>query len=124
MRRVAAAKFGKRQPESDLAGPSLPPGRRSLHGQKIGRATPPRYRAGFAPPRRPRQARPVIRGGPAKQLERALEVVDDFSEDIPVLPEELKVIETYLAVVVDDTWESMGLHTEKPGSEPAKRAVE
>ena len=74
MRRVAAAKFGKRQPESDRAGPSLPPGRRSLHGQKIGRATPPRYRAGFAPPRRPRQARPVIRGGPAKQVERAWEV--------------------------------------------------
>jgi hypothetical protein len=41
-----------------------------------------------------------------------------------VFPGELKVIETYLAAVVDDTWESMGLDTGKPGSEPAKRAVE
>ena len=124
MRRVAAAKFGKHQPESERAGPSLPPGRRSLHGQKSGRAAPPRYRAGFAPPRRPRQARPVIRGGPAKQVERAWEVVDDFPEDIRVLPGELKVIETYLAAVVDDSLDPMGLDTEKPGSKPAKRVVE
>jgi|SRR5580700_2865888 hypothetical protein len=124
MRRIAAAKFGKRQPGSDRAGPSLPPGRRSLYGQKSGRAAPPRYRAGFGPPPRPRQPRALIRGGPAKQLERALEVVDDLPEHIPVLPGELKVIETYLAVVVDDSWESMGLDTEKPGSEPAKPAVE
>jgi hypothetical protein len=124
MRRVAAAKFGKRQPESDRAGPSLPPGRRSLHGQKSGRAAPPRYRAGFGPPPRPRQPRPLIRGGPAKQLERAWEVVDHLPEDIPVLPGELQVIETYLAVVVDASWEPMGLDTEKPGSEPAKRGVE
>ena len=124
MRRVAAAKFGKRQPESDRAGPSLPPGRRSLHGQKIGRATPPRYRAGFGPPPCPRQAIPVIGGGPAKQVEGAWEVVEDFPEHIPVLPGELKVIETYLAAVVDDSFEPMGLDTEKPGSEPAKRAVE
>jgi hypothetical protein len=124
MRRVAAAKFGKRQPESDRAGPSLPPGRRSLHGQEIGRATPPRYRAGFGPPPRPRQARALIRGGPAKQAKRALEVVDDLPEHIPVLPGELKVIETYLAAVVDDSLEPMGLDTEKPGREPAKRAVE
>ena len=123
MRRVAAAKFGKRQPESDRAGPSLPPGRRSLHGQKIGRAAPPRYRAGFDPPH-PRRARALIRGGPAKQAKRALEVVDDLPEHIPVLPGELKVIETYLAAVVDDSGDPMGLDKEKPGSEPAKRAVE
>ena len=124
MRRIAAAKFGKGQPESDRASPSLPPGRRSLHGQKIGRATPPRYRAGFGPPPRPRQAIPVIGGGPANQVERAWEVVEDFPEHIPVLAGELKVIETYLAAVVDDSLEPMGLDTEKPGSEPAKRAVE
>ena len=124
MRRVPAAKFGKRQPESDRAGPSLPPGRRSLHRQKIGRAIPPRYRAGFGPPPRPRQARALIRGGPAKQVERAWEVVDDFPEDIPVLPGELKVIETYLAAVVDDSLEPTGLETEKAASETAKRALE
>ena len=53
-----------------------------------------------------------------------MEVVDDFPEHIPVLPGELKVIETYLAAVVDDSGDPMGLDTEKPGSEPAKRAVE
>jgi hypothetical protein len=124
MRRVAAAKFGKHQPESNRAGPSVPPGRRSLHGQKIGRATPPRYRAGFGPPPRPRQARALIRGGPAKQVKRAWEVVDDLPEHIPVLPGELKVIETFLAAVVDAALEPIGLYTEKPGSEPAKPAVE
>jgi hypothetical protein len=99
MRRVAAAKVVKRQPESDRAGPAVPPGRRSLHGQKIGRATPPRYRAGFGPPPRPRQGRALIRGGPAKQVKRAWEVADDLPEHIPVLPGELKVIETFLAAV-------------------------
>jgi hypothetical protein len=124
MRRVAAAKFGKRQPESNRTGPPVPAGRRSLHGQKIGRATPPRYRAGFGPPPRPRQARALIRGGPAKQVKRAWEVVDDLPEHIPVLPGELKVIETFLAAVVDAALEPIGLYTEKPGSESAKPAVE
>jgi hypothetical protein len=124
MRRIAAAKFGKRQPESDRVGPSLPRARRSLDRQKVGRATPPRYRAGFGPQPRPRQSRPLIQGRPAKQVERAWEVVDDFPEDIPVFPGELKVIETYLAAVVDASLEAMGLDTGKPGSEPAKRAVE
>jgi hypothetical protein len=120
MRRVAAAKFGKRQPESNRASPSVPPGRRSLHGQKIGRAT---HRAGFGPPPRPRQARALIRGGAAKQVKRAREVVADLPEHIPVLPGELKVIETFLAAVVDAALEPIGLYTEKPGSEPAKPAV-
>jgi hypothetical protein len=124
MRRVAAAKYGKHQPESNRAGPSLPPGRRSLHGQKIGRATPPRYRAGFGPPPRPQQARALIRGGPAKQVKRAWEVVDDLPEHIPVLPGELKAIETFLAAVVDASLEPIGLYTEKPGSEPAKDTAE
>src|SRR4029077_15925229 len=111
MRQVAAAKFGKRQPES----------RRLLHGQEIGRAT---HRSGFGPPPRPRQARALIRGGPAKQVKRAWEVVDDLPNHIPVLPGELKVIETFLAAVVDAALEPIGLYTEKPGSEPAKPAVE
>jgi hypothetical protein len=124
MRRIAASKFGKSQPESDRASPSLPPARRSLRrGQKIGRPTPLRYRAGFGPPPRPRQSRPLIQGRPAKQVERAWEVIDDFPEDIPVLRGELKVIETYLAAVLDYSLEPMGLETEKAASETAS-AVE
>jgi hypothetical protein len=175
MRRVAAAKFGKRQPESNRASLSVPPGRRRLQGQKIGPAT---HRAGFGPPSRPRQARALIRGGPAKQVKQAWEVVrpslpparraapsrkagrlrhplyranfgpplrvrqsrprvlgrtanqadpaweviDDFPEDIPVMPRELKVIETYLAAALD---EILGrLEAEKPVSETTNRAVE
>jgi hypothetical protein len=41
-----------------------------------------------------------------------------------VLPGELKVIETYLAAVVDDSLEPTGLETEKAASETAKRALE
>ena len=124
MRRVAAAKFGERQPESDRAGPSLPPGRRSLHGQKIGRAAPPRYRAGFGPHPRQWRARSLIRGRPAKQVERAWEVVDDFPEDIPVMPRELKVIETYLAAVLDESLKPTSLEAENAAIESVKPDVE
>ena len=163
MRRVAAAKFDKRQPESNRASLSVPPGRRRLQGQKIGPAT---HRAGFGPPPRQRQARALIRGGPkqvkqawevvrpslpparraalrpsrkagrlrhppyragfrppprapqsrlripggaANQVQPAWDIVDDFPEDIPVMPRELKVIETYLAAVLDESLEPMSL---------------
>jgi hypothetical protein len=43
---------------------------------------------------------------------------------IPVLPGELKAIETFLAAVVDASLEPIGLYTEKPGSEPAKDTAE
>ena len=179
MRRVAAAKFGKHQPESNRAGPSLPPGRRSLHGQKIGPAT---QRAGFGPPPRPRQARALIRGGPAKQVKQAwkavrpslpparraalrpsrkagglrhptyragfrppprapqsrvripggaanqaqpaCDVVDDFPEDIPVMPTELKVVETYLAALLHESLEPTSLKADKAAIESVKPDVE
>jgi hypothetical protein len=126
MRRIAASKFGKRQPESDWARPSLPPARRtaSRRGQKIDRSPGLQYRAGFRPSDRPAQsARPVLARG-AKQREPAWEVVDDFPEDIAVLPGELKVIETYLAAILDESFEQMGLQTDKAASETAKRDVE
>ena len=179
MRRVAAAKFGKRELESNWANPSVPPGRRPLHGQKIGGAT---HRAGFGPPPRPRQARALIRGGPAKQVKRAWEVVrpsllparraalhpsrkagrlrrlpyragfrppprapqsrlripggaenqvqpawdvvDDFPEDIPVMPRELKVIETYLAALLHESLEPTSLEAKKAAIESVKPDVE
>jgi hypothetical protein len=178
MRRVAAAKFGKRQPESNRASLSVPPGRRPLRGQKIGRAT---HRAGFGPPPRRRQATALIRGGPAKQVKQAWEVVrpslpparraalrpsrkagrlrhppyrayfrppprapqsrlripgeaanqvepadvvDDFPEDIPVMSRELKVIETYLAAVLDESLAPMSLEAENAAIETIKPDVE
>jgi hypothetical protein len=169
MRRVAAAKFGKRQPESRLP----------LHGQEIGRAT---HRAGFGPPPRPRQARALVRGGPAKQVKQAWEVVrpslpparraalrpsrkagrlrhptyragfrppprapqsrvripggaanqaqpacdvvDDFPEDIPVMPTELKVVETYLAALLHESLEPTSLKADKAAIESVKPDVE
>jgi hypothetical protein len=48
-----------------------------------------------------------------KQRERVWEVVGDFPEEIPVLPGELKVIETYLAAILDESFEQMGLQTDK-----------
>src|SRR5690349_24352582 len=176
MSRVAAAKFGKRQPESNRASPSVPPGRRPLHGRKIGPAT---HRAGFRPRPRPRQARALIRGGPAKQVKQAWkvvrpalpparraalrlsrkagrlrhppywaglrppprapqsrlqipggaanqvqpawELVDDFPEDIPVMPRELKVVETYLAALLDESLEPMSLEADKAQSRVSNR---
>jgi|SRR6476620_7467695 len=97
MRRVAAAKFGKRQPESNWASPSVPPGRRRLH------------RAGFRPPPRAPQSRLRILSGAENQVQPAWDVVDDFQEDIPVMPRELKVIETYLAAVLDESLEPTSL---------------
>jgi len=121
-RRIAASKFGKRQPESDWARPSLPPARRtaSRRGQKVGRSPGLRYRAGFRPPQ---SARRVL-GRAAKQREPAWEVVDDFPEDIAVLSGELKVIETYLAALLDESFEQMGLETHKAASDTAKCDVE
>ena len=176
MSRVAAAKFGKRQPESNRASLSVPPGRRPLHGRKIGPAT---HRAGFRPRPRPRQARALVRG-PAKQIKQAWEVVrpslpparraalrpsrkagrlrhhwaglrppprapqsrlqipggaanqvqpawdvvDDFPEDIPVMPRELKVIETYLAALLHESLEPTSLEADKAAIESVKPDVE
>jgi len=65
----------------------------------------------------------LVRGfgvGPRSRSSGRGEVVDDLPEHIPVLPGELKAIETFLAAVVDASLEPIGLYTEKPGSEPAK----
>ena len=118
MRRIAASKLGKRQPDSHWARPSLPPARRtaSRRGQKVGRSPGLRFRP-------PQSARWVL-GRAAKQREPAWEVVDDFPEDTAVLSGELKVIETYLAAFLDESFEQMGLETDKAASETAKCDVE
>jgi len=144
MRRIASPKIGKGQPETDWARPSLPPARRT--GSRRGRAPGLRYRAGLRPPQsarrvalaraveqrkpaweisdRPPQSASRVLGRAANQREPAWEVVDDLPEDIPVLPRELKVIETYLAALLNESFERVGLETEKPASETAKRDVE
>ena len=111
MRRIAASKFGRRQPDSHWAGPSLPTARRtaSRRGQRIGRSPGLRYRAGIRPSDRPPQSARRVLGRTAKQREPAWEVVDDFPEDIAVLSGELKVIEMYLAALLDESFEQMGL---------------
>jgi hypothetical protein len=126
IRRIAASKVGKCQPESDWARPSLPPARRtkSRRGQKVGRSPGLRYRAGFRPLDRPPQSARRVLGRAAKQREPACEVVDDFPEDIAVLPGELTVIETYLAAFLDESFEQMGLETDKTESETAKCDVD
>ena len=122
MRRIAASKFGRRQPDSNWAPPSLPPARRtaSRRGQKVGRSPGLRYRAGFRPPQ---SARRVLARA-AKQPQPAWQVVDDFPADIAVLPGELRVIETYLAALLDESFEQMELETDKAASETAKCDVE
>jgi hypothetical protein len=125
MRRITASKFGKGQPESDWARPSLPPARRtaSRRGQKVDRSPGLRYRAGFRLSDRPAQSARRVLARP-KQREPVWEVVGDFPEEIPVLPGELKVIETYLAALLDESFEQMGLETDKAESETAKCDVE
>jgi hypothetical protein len=111
MSRITASKFYKDQPESDWVRPSLPPARRaaSRPSRKAGRLRHPPYRAYFRPPPRAPQSRLRIPGGAANQVQPAWEVVDDFPEDIPVMPRELKVIETYLAAVLDESLAPMSL---------------
>ena len=109
MRRIAASKFGKCQPESDRAGPSLPPARRTKSRPEGRPALPRAIELASVHCLVHRNPRALVRGRPAKQGKRALEVVDDFPEDIPVLPGELRVMETYLAAVVDESLEPMGL---------------
>jgi hypothetical protein len=126
MRRIAASKHGKRQPQSDRARPSLAPARRtaSRRGQKVGRSHGLRYRAGFHPSDRSAQSARRVLARTAKQREPAWEVVDDFPEDIAVLPEELRVIETYLAALLDESFEQMAFETDKATSQTAKCDVE
>jgi hypothetical protein len=121
MRRIAASKLGKRQPESDWARPSLPPARRtaSRRGQKVDRSPGLRYRAGFRSSDRPAQSERRVLAR-RKQRKPPWEVVDDFPEDIAVLPGELRVIETYLAALLDESFEQMELETDKATSQTDK----
>jgi hypothetical protein len=51
-------------------------------------------------------------------------VVDDFPEDLSVSPGELRVIETYLAQLLDDSFKPTTLDMVSSASEIAKRDVE
>jgi hypothetical protein len=66
----------------------------------------------------------LIGGRAAKQVKHALEVVDDFPEKIPVFPGELGVIETYLAGLLDESLELIGLARDDPTSKKGKPYVE
>jgi hypothetical protein len=125
MRRMAASKFGKSQPESDRGGQSLAPTRRrgSHPSQRIGRPPRGRSRLRFRPlPLRP-QSGDLIQARAATQVKGAWEVVDDFPGEITVLPRELRVIETYLAGVVDEFLEPRRLEIGHSVGETAKRNV-
>ena len=72
----------------------------------------------------PAQSARRVLADAVKQREPAWEVVDGFPEDIAVLPDELRVIETYLAALLDESFEQMELETDKAASETAKCDVE
>ena len=125
-KRTAASKSGKCQPESGRARPSLSPARRtaSRRGQKVGSSPALRYRAPFRPSDRPPQSASRVLGRAAKQWEPAWGVVDDLPEDIPVLPRELKVIEMFLAAILDESLRARRVGDGDPASEIAKRNME
>jgi hypothetical protein len=124
MKRIAASNFSKCQSESEQAGQTLPPQRRAAPraGRKVRHHSRASYRARFrsAPLRLISISRPPRR----PKLEPAREVVDDFPVDIPVLPGELQVIETYLGAVTDESLERMGSDTDQAACEIVKRNVE
>ena len=51
-------------------------------------------------------------------------MVDNFPEEIVVLPRELRVIETYLAMVLDETFEQLRSQTDRAASDTATCDVE
>src|SRR5262245_33915200 len=83
---------------------TAPAGRTAYHrGQRGSRSPGLRYRTGTRSWDSPPQSALRVLGRAAKQGEHNGEVVDDFPEQLPVLPAELKVIETYLAQLVDES---------------------
>jgi hypothetical protein len=116
IRRVVASKFAKRISASDEGRPSPPPARRAASR----RVHSLRYRSELRAWDRPPQSAHRVLGSAAKEWEPAWEVVDDFPEDIAVLPSELRVIETYLARLLDESLEAVALGTHTPASEAAK----
>ena len=83
---------------------TAPAGRTAYRrGQRVGRSPGLRYRTGSRPWDSPPQSAPWEPTGG--------EVVDDFPEQLPVLLVELKVIETYLARLLDESFEPGTLET-------------
>jgi hypothetical protein len=123
IRRVVASKFAKRRP-SDEGRPSPPPARRtaSRRGHRVAGSRSPSlgYRSELRAWARPPQSAHRVLDSAAKQWEPAWEVVDDFPEDIAVLPREVRVIETYLARLLDESLEAATLGTDTPATEAAK----
>jgi hypothetical protein len=104
---------------------TAPAGRTAYRrGQRVGHSPGRRYRTGSRPWDSPPQSALRVLGSAAKQWEPAWEVVDDFPEDIAVLPRELRVIETYLAQLLDESLEPRTLETVSSASITAKRDVE
>jgi hypothetical protein len=99
MRRTAASKLGTSRPQLDRGGASLRRARRTAprRGHRIGRPPRQHHRPGFGPP-------PRIWARATKQVDRGWEVINDLPEDIPVLPGELKVIEAYLAALLNESF--------------------
>lgn len=104
---------------------TAPAGRRAYPGDQTGSRSPGlRYRTGTRSWDSPPQSALGVLGRAAKQGQHNGEVVDDFPEQLPVLPAELKVIETYLAQLVDESLGAEILDTTSSGSETTKRDVE
>ena len=88
---------------------------------KVGRS-PLRYRAALR--QRPARSRRRIPRRPTKQVEFSWEVVDDFPDVVPVMPTEIKLIETYLAAFLGETLEPIESETKSVHVNTAERDIE
>jgi hypothetical protein len=78
------------------------PGRTAYRrGRRVSRSPGLRHRTGFRPQGRPPRPALQLPGRSAKHREPIWEVLDDLPKDIAVLPGELRIIETYLAQLLD-----------------------
>jgi hypothetical protein len=110
---------------NDRRSSTAPAGRTAYHrGQRGSRSPGRRYRTGTRSWDSPPQSALRVLGRAAKEGGHNGKVVDDFPEQLPVLPAELKVIETYLAQLVDESQGAEILDTTSSGSETTKRDVE
>jgi len=71
-------------------------------GQRVSHSPGLRYQTDSRPWDSSPQSALRVLSRAAKQWQRTKEVVDDFPEQLPVLPAELKAIETYLAQLLDE----------------------
>jgi hypothetical protein len=90
---------------------------------KVGRS-PLRYRAALRPPQRPARSRRRIPRRTTKQVEPSWEVVDDFPDVVPVMPTEIKVIETYSAAFLGEALEPIESETKSDHANTAARDIE